>query len=174
MRALSTALKHTGLNKFSIKNLLLFIVWSFIIGISADAQTVTHITTLNGLSTNNLTQIIRDHNNYMWIGSYSGLHKHEGSRIKVYNKIGKDSASMSANEMHTLFEDRQGFIWAGTVAGLDKVNPVNGFIKHYPLTSGDEKSPSIGYIISITQDKYDFIGTHGGGIFSNLIKYFDS
>ena len=125
--------------------------------IAAHSQTVTHITTLNGLSTNNLTEIIKDHNNYMWIGSYSGLHKHEGARIKLYNKVGKDSASLSANEMHTLFEDRQGFIWAGTVAGLDKINPVNGFITHYPLHSEDVKSPSIGYIISITQDKYDSI-----------------
>ena len=106
MRALSTALKHTGLNKFSIKKLFLFIVLSFIIGISAKAQTVTHITTLNGLSTNNLTQIIRDHNNYMWVGSYSGLHKHEGSRIKVFNKIGKDSASMSANEIIFILGNR--------------------------------------------------------------------
>ncbi|MEO6404796.1 MAG: histidine kinase [Ferruginibacter sp.] len=124
---------------------------------SISAQTVTHITTTQGLSTNDLTVTIKDHNNFMWIGSTNGLNKHEGSRIKVYNKIGKDSASLSSTEMHTLFEDRQGFIWVGSTGGLDKLNPVTGGIVHYPLSSGDKNSPSIGYILSITQDKYDSI-----------------
>lgn len=121
------------------------------------AQSVTRITTSQGLSTNDLTATIRDRNNNMWIGSNNGINKHEGARIKIYNKIGKDSASISSAEMHCLFEDRLGFIWAGTTGGLDKINPLTDVITHYTLNSDNTVSPSIGYILSITQDKYDSI-----------------
>jgi ligand-binding sensor domain-containing protein len=121
------------------------------------AQSVTHITTSQGLSTNDLTATIRDRNNNMWIGSNNGINKHEAARIKIYNKIGKDSTSISSAEMHCLFEDRLGFIWVGTTGGLDKINPSTDVITHYTLSSGNKLSPSIGYILSITQDKYDSI-----------------
>ncbi|MEP7236516.1 MAG: two-component regulator propeller domain-containing protein, partial [Ferruginibacter sp.] len=121
------------------------------------SQSVTHITTSQGLSTNDLTATMKDRNNNMWIGSNNGVNKHEGSRIKIYNKIGKDSASISSAEMHCFFEDKLGFIWVGTTGGLDKINPSTDVITHYTLNSGNTISPSIGYIFSITQDKYDSI-----------------
>ena len=93
----------------------------------------------------------------MWVGSYNGLHKHEGSRIKTYKRTGKDSAAISSSEMHGLFEDRLGYIWIGTTAGLDKLDPVTGRIKHYSLHSSDSKSASVGYIYSVFQDKEDYI-----------------
>ena len=67
----------------------------------------------------------------MWVGSYNGLHKHEGSRIKTYKRTGKDSAAISSSEMHGLFEDRLGYIWIGTTAGLDKLDPVTGRIIYF-------------------------------------------
>ena len=109
------------------KNICL-IVGLYVSSVVLLGQSVTHITTLQGLNTNNLTSVIKDHNNYMWVGSYNGLHKHEGARIKVFDKVGKDSTAISSPEMHTLFEDRQGFIWIGTTGGLDKLNPTTGLI----------------------------------------------
>jgi len=128
------------------------------------AQSVTHITTSQGLSTNDLTATIKDRNNNMWVGSTNGINKHEGARIKIYNKIGKDAASISSAEMHCFFEDKLGFIWVGTTGGLDKINPSNDVITHYSLNSGNSLSPSIGYIFSITQDKYDsiWVSTNAG------------
>ncbi len=93
----------------------------------------------------------------MWFGSYNGLHKHEGTSIKVYNKSGKDSASLSSKEMHSVFEDRLGFIWAGTTGGLDKLDPKTGIIKHYKLRSAKRTDDWLGYIVSIFQDDRDDI-----------------
>ncbi len=39
------------------------------------------------LATNKLNLFIKDHNQNMWFGSYTGLHKHEGAYIKVYNRL---------------------------------------------------------------------------------------
>ncbi len=93
----------------------------------------------------------------MWFGSYNGLHKHEGTSIKVYKKNNKDSTSLSSNEMHSVFEDRLGFIWVGTTGGLDKVNPKTGSIKHYKLKSAKAKDDWNGYIVTIFQDNEDNI-----------------
>ena len=98
-------------------------------------QTSYHITTGQGLATNQLTVLIKDRQNNMWFGSYNGLHKHEGTSIKVYNRSGKDSVSLSSKEMHAVFEDRLGFIWAGTTGGLDKLDPRTGIIVHYKIRS---------------------------------------
>ena len=93
----------------------------------------------------------------MWFGSYNGLLKHEGTAIKVYNKSGKDAASLSSKEVHAVFEDRLGYIWAGTTGGLDKLNPGNGIITHYELKDSNHADDQIGYIISIFQDDTDDI-----------------
>lgn len=141
---------------FKFKRILFLIIFIFsFVSIQSYSQSVTHIRTDQGLSANDLTVVIKDHNNFMWIASSNGLNKHEGSRIKVYNKVGKDSLSISSGDIHSLFEDRYGFIWIGTTAGLDKLDPNTGLISHIYLKSSNEKSPSVGYILSITQDKYD-------------------
>ncbi len=109
---------------------------------------------------------MKDHQNNMWFGSYAGLHKHEGTAIKVYTKSDKDSNSLSSNEIHPVFEDRLGFIWAGTTGGLDKINPATGKITHYKVRSEKANDDNIGWIYSIFQDKDDSIWmTSGLGMF---------
>ncbi len=100
----------------------------------------------------------------MWFGSYNGLHKHEGTAIKVYNRSGKDSASLSSKEMHAVFEDRLGFIWVGTTGGLDKLDPKTSIIIHYKLKPAKNAENWIGYIVSIFQDNKDdlWVVTEGG------------
>ncbi len=124
---------------------------------TALAQTSFHITTGQGLSTNQLTVLTKDHKNNMWFGSYNGLNKHEGTSINVYNKSGKDAASLSSKEVHAVFVDRLGFIWAGTTGGLDKLDPILGIIHHYQIKDVSKPDDQIGYIISIFQDDRDDI-----------------
>ncbi len=127
----------------------------------AISQVSNHITTSQGLGTNMLTTIIRDRNNYMWICSYNGLFKHEGSDIRNFKKSTDTTRSISAEEMHGIFEDRYGSIWTGTTAGVDKIDPVSGKVQHYNLRNPDNLSTHVGYITSIFQDNKDaiWIGT---------------
>ena len=121
------------------------------------SQTSYHISIAQGLSTNQLTVLTKDSKNNMWFGSYNGLHKHEGTSIKVYNKSEKDSTSLSSKEVHAVFVDRLGFVWAGTTGGLDKLDPVTGTIYHYKIKDTGKPDEQIGYIISIFQDDKDAI-----------------
>jgi ligand-binding sensor domain-containing protein/putative methionine-R-sulfoxide reductase with GAF domain/anti-sigma regulatory factor (Ser/Thr protein kinase) len=93
----------------------------------------------------------------MWFGSYNGLNKHEGTSIKVYNKSGKDSTSLSSKEVHAVFVDKLGFVWAGTTGGLDKLDPIKGTVYHYNIKDTGKADEQIGYIVSIFQDDKDAI-----------------
>lgn len=93
----------------------------------------------------------------MWMSSFDGVQKHEGSRVKVYRNTSVDSLSLSSNEAHTLFKDRQGFIWVGTMAGIDRVDPETDVIRHYNLKSRYFTNEGNGYPYSIFQDKKDSI-----------------
>ncbi len=99
-----------------------------------------------------ITDITRDRNNNMWVGTYNGLYKHEGSRIRAFNKVGKDGASISGLEMHTIHEDKKGFIWVGTTNGVDKIDPFTYRVQHIRLPTADPGSAFIGYIYAIFQD----------------------
>lgn len=123
----------------------------YILG-SSIAQRSFHITTQDGLNTNVTTQLLRDRDDNMWIGSYNGLHKHEGNSILLYNRTDIDGYSMSSGEIYTLCEDNQGFIWAGTANGLDRIDPVSGKISNFFLASTSGASTFIGYIYAVFQD----------------------
>lgn len=140
------------IKKYFLSYFLLFAMLS-----NAFAQISYHITSSQGLSTNQLTVLTKDALNNMWFGSYNGLHKHEGTSIKLYNKSGKDAASLSSKEVHAVFIDRLGYTWAGTTGGLDKLDPKTGIIQHYQLKDSAHTNDQIGYIVSIFQDEKDAI-----------------
>jgi len=140
-----------------IKRYFIFCMVFCLCLVNVFAQTSYHVTTAQGLSTNQLTVLTSDSKNNMWFGSYNGLHKHEGTSIKVYNKSGKDFSSLSSREVHAVFVDRLGFIWAGTTGGLDRLNPANGLLQHYEIKDTVNEDDQIGYIISIFQDDKDDI-----------------
>jgi streptogramin lyase/anti-sigma regulatory factor (Ser/Thr protein kinase) len=124
---------------------------------TAKSQSSFRITIAQGFQTNSMTDITRDRNNNMWIGSYNGLYKHEGAFIKSFIDVGKGPADISGLEMHTVHEDRLGFIWVGTTSGLDKINPNTYEVKHYPIRSKDSSSSFVGYIYAVFQDDEDYM-----------------
>lgn len=125
--------------------------------LSSLAQRVNHFNTNNGLFTNSLTDLTKDKYGNMWLGSYSGLMKFSGTRIKSFTKIGKTDDAISSQEIHSIIEDACGFIWIGTTAGLDKLDPVTDKITHYALKPPNKETASIGYIYAVFQDSEEFI-----------------
>ncbi len=93
----------------------------------------------------------------MWIGSYGGLMKFSGTRIKSFTRVGKDEEAISSLEMHSVYEDKCGFIWIGTTGGLDKLDPITAKVTHYPIKSPFKESSFVGYLYSVFQDREEFI-----------------
>ncbi|WP_431210103.1 two-component regulator propeller domain-containing protein [Puia sp. P3] len=56
---------------------------------ACDTLSVRYLGIDQGLSNNAVTCIYRDHNGYMWFGTYDGLNRYDGYSFRVFrNKIG--------------------------------------------------------------------------------------
>ncbi len=64
----------------------------------------------NGLPTGEANTILQTKNGYIWIGSYGGLIKYDGTTFRNYSLEG----AIDSSSIRSLFEDSQGRLWIGT------------------------------------------------------------
>lgn len=92
----------------------------------------------NGLSSNNVTAILKDRYGYLWFGTNDGLNKFDGKNFNVYRHSEEDPGSILSNEIRALYEDNKGNLWIGTGGGLTlynrKLNTFNHYDKAYSET----------------------------------------
>jgi signal transduction histidine kinase/ligand-binding sensor domain-containing protein/DNA-binding response OmpR family regulator len=91
------------------------------IGRTAIAQSgpprFTAITSMDGLSSNTVTAILKDRYGLLWFATDDGLNKFDGTGFTVYRHRKTDSTSLKSNDVSALYEDRAGRIWVGTIMG---------------------------------------------------------
>jgi len=90
-----------------------------------------HISSLQGLSSDRVLDIIQDKDGFYWIATSEGLNRFDGSTFKVYRHDKNDSTSISHNNCCSLFEDESGDIWIGTIYGLNRFVKKTGTFKRY-------------------------------------------
>jgi len=83
-----------------------------------DSYHFEQITVKDGLLSNRVRVIHRDHIGYLWIGTNEGLHKYDGEHMRSYI-FGKDEENgLKGNLTNFIFEDSLLNLWVGTNAGL--------------------------------------------------------
>ncbi|MDP4283000.1 MAG: two-component regulator propeller domain-containing protein [Bacteroidota bacterium] len=148
-------------------NIYIFFTFFVLTGYASFSQTneqlaLHKIDEQNGLSDNNVQCVYKDINNFVWIGTASGLNLMDGSDITVFKHEATDSNSISSNDITAITGNYEGLIWIGTQHGLNLMNPFTREFIRYPLTgNSDIKYDHIG---SLAIDKNDnlFIGTPDG------------
>lgn len=105
------ALRKIG---FSALCAMLFTVCAFV-QLRADAsQQPSYVRTVyneqNGLPTGEANTVLQTSDGYIWIGSYGGLIRYDGSSFRNYSTDG----SISSSSIRSLFEDSRGRLWIGT------------------------------------------------------------
>jgi ligand-binding sensor domain-containing protein len=80
------------------------------------------ITEKDGLSNNNVTDIIQDNEGFIWIATVNGLNRYDGIRMKNFYANVNDSTSLQTNEVATLSKDSSGNIWLIGPAGSAKMD----------------------------------------------------
>ena len=79
----------------------------------SDGKAKRHLTTLDGLASNDVRVIVTDHHGDLWIGGNGGLSRlHDGHFTRWTEKEG-----LSNSNIRTVFEDSSGSIWVGTYDG---------------------------------------------------------
>src|SRR5437773_10689320 len=70
----------------------------------------------DGLPQSSVTAIAQTRDGYLWLGTFGGLTRFDGSRFKVFD-TGR-TTRLPRSRVLSLFEDRRGALWIGTEDGL--------------------------------------------------------
>lgn len=115
---------------------LLFFIGFFFRCIAANAQespfVFSHLTEDNGLVDNVVNSLLKDSRGILWVGTYNGFSRFDGSNFYNYKKR-KGSNSMLNEVVHKLSEDKDGNIWGATNNGVFRYQPQTDSFTTYSL-----------------------------------------
>ena len=121
----------------------------------------------NGLSDNNVQCIYKDKNNFVWIGTSSGLDLMDGSDITVYKHEAGNPNSIANNNIAALTSDKKGLLWIGTTGGVNSFDQIHNKFRWYPLKVKDFESQAVTTVLADDSDNV-FIGTLEGLFFLDV------
>jgi ligand-binding sensor domain-containing protein/serine phosphatase RsbU (regulator of sigma subunit) len=78
-----------------------------------------------GLSSSKVYSILQDKNDYIWLGTESGVSRFDGSKFENFSVVD----GMAAGGVYSLFEDKTGRVWFGHLNGGVSCFDNNRFIK---------------------------------------------
>lgn len=122
-----------------------------VIILDRNTESITSLTTADGLSSNCIKAICPDGRGNILIGTYlGGLNRYnpKTGRITIYVNDPDDTASVSDNAIWTIFSDSKKRIWIGTSEGIDLFDPDRETFTNYSERFGAE------LIVSIFEDRF--------------------
>lgn len=72
-----------------------------------------------GLSQSSVYHVLKDREEYIWVGTGDGLNRLTPTSVEVFKRDFRDSTGLYSNEIRGLIEDPFGNIWIGTDYGLN-------------------------------------------------------
>lgn len=96
--------------------------------------TFSNLNEENGLSNNVVNCFLKDHRGILWVGTYNGFCRFDGSNFYTY-KIRKGDNSPANEVVHSLCEDHAGNLWAATDNGVFCYLPAEDRYINYPIKS---------------------------------------
>ncbi len=124
-----------------------------------------HLSNEDGLSSNNVYEIIQDRLGFLWIATDDGLNKFNGYDFKIFRHDPSNKNSLSGNSIWALIEDSKGKIWAGTKNGwLDCYDQVTERFNNWKIESDITGENTITSIYE-DNDHFIWIGTYRNGLY---------
>ena len=123
------------------------------------------LSTKDGLSNDGIWGIAQDSQGFMWIGTYGGLNRYDGSTFKVYRHDPDNPFSLSDDAVRGLAVDQRGVLWIGTWnAGLNEFDRGAERFIRYRKDPEDPHSLSNDKIRTVYVDQSGsiWVGTMGG------------
>lgn len=137
------------------------ILFSFILSIGLNAQSIVNYTSSDGLLTDFVECIDVDLNGNVWIGTSIGLQKFDGSNWTEYNTI--NSPGLVGDNIKVITAMSNGDIWVGTDFGASRFDGISW------TTYNNASGLNNNQVYSIEEDNMGtiWIGTHAGVSFYN-------
>lgn len=89
-----------------------------------------NLTRDDGLSDNDVEEIVQDPQGFLWLGTGTGLNRFDGYDFKVYRYDPEDPTSLAASSILALYVARDGVLWVGA-GGLNRyVREKDAFVRY--------------------------------------------
>lgn len=134
---------------------------------ASDSLSVRYLGIDQGLSNNAVTCIYKDHNGFMWFGTYDGLNRYDGYGFHVFRNIIGDAASLLDNHVYCINSDNKNRIWIGGNKGASVYDPGRSafFIPRFRKTGSSEIVPLYDDALSIkSAGNAMLVGTSHNGL----------
>ncbi|MBK6754128.1 MAG: hypothetical protein IPG69_11185 [Flavobacteriales bacterium] len=123
-----------------------------------NAQTFfEHLTKVDGLPGDQVLALHEDHHGFIWIGTESGLARHEGVRIRTWHHDRKDANSLPNNVVWDITADEHGRIWMGTDHGLGRYDARTGAFDRVFITRAYNDPTSANRIHRVVADGHGIL-----------------
>jgi len=90
-----------------------------------------HVDKAAKLSNSAITSVYMDKDDYVWLGTWDGLNRYDGSAIKVYKPDPFLKGTISNNVIRDFLEDGNGDLWVVTHLGINKYNRTTNSFQIY-------------------------------------------
>lgn len=127
---------------------LYFLFWRGVC-FACDTLGVRYLGIDQGLSNNAVTCIYRDHNGFMWFGTYDGLNRYDGYSFRVFRNIIGDSLSLADNHVYCINSDKENKIWVGGGKGASVYDPCRAAFFTPRFLKGKESVPLDDAILAV-------------------------
>ena len=120
-----------------------------------------------GLSSAVVLAAVKDHQGFLWFGTFGGLNRYDGYQFRVFINDPQDSTSISDDWINCLRVSRTGDIWIGTQGGgLNRYERSTGRFFSYKHHPNDSTSLTDNNVTSLCEDAAGtlWIGTARGGL----------
>ncbi|WP_316739149.1 two-component regulator propeller domain-containing protein [Pedobacter aquatilis] len=136
--------------------------------------TVQHYSTEDGLSHNRIMCMLRDHDGFMWFGTWDGLNRFDGHKFVVYKSRPGDLSSLGSSRIEAMIEDNSGNLWLraydNRIYRFNKKTQQFFYLDLIPKNTNGRLGPPVFDKILLIGDNHICITTkrHGVFIVSNL------
>lgn len=120
-----------------------------------------------GFHTSLSSNFYLDEKNFIWVGSYNGIHFYDVKKNEFINVqyVDDGTESQGNNFVKWFYMDKRNRFWSGTMSGgLSFYDPVKKIIKRYNHFEGDIKTLGDSRVNSVFEDSHGifWIATYGG------------
>jgi signal transduction histidine kinase/ligand-binding sensor domain-containing protein/DNA-binding NarL/FixJ family response regulator len=117
------------------------------------------VSTLNGLSSDEVQQVFQDKEGFMWFATRYGLCKYDGYEVTAIKSNLYTPYLLTNNNITCLAEDAGHHLWIGTLSGLDVLDKQTGIIRKEPYPAIGNTSISC---LLTTADNTVWVGSDVG------------
>lgn len=118
-----------------------------------------------GLSNSSVNTIFQDSQNLLWIGTWDGLNRYDGSSFKIFRPDFNNENSLNNQVILKVTEDESGLIWILTMSGINSYHKKRNSFQRYSFSNKNEFTISEGeFNFAIDNSKKLFCAVKNWGL----------